>query len=247
MNPPIQVTFEKFDEPGLYLLFDDGLFLTFTRKFIDGMTQRYLHDPQLLPPAVRAAPEYAPCSVCPKRDSALICHAIPTVFPFLEDLDRFLSHDKALAIFRPENSESSEDAMVLHTARTSVQRALQYVSILSVLHYCEVGRTYYKYFAGIMPLMDPFEIIERVYLNIYWDLRGDLPAINALIAKMRDELDVTVRCQLERLHLFCQSDAFINAFLITHIATQFLDADIDTILREKFAARIAPEAEQDVI
>jgi len=233
MSPPIQLPFEKFSEPGLYLLFDDG------------MKQRYLKDPQLLPPSVRAAPAYAPCSVCPERDTALICHAIPTVFPFIEDMDRFLSHETVLAVFRPAPCDTSDDSSVLHVSRTSVQRALQYVSIMSLIDYCEVGRTYFKYFSGIIPLMDPLTIIERIYLSIYWDLRGDLPAIDALMVKMRTELDITVQCQLERLRLFCQSDVFPNAFVITHIVTQLLNADMETFVQERFAARIAPEVKAD--
>ena len=61
----------------------------------------------------------------------------------------------------------------MHVARTSVHRALQYISILSLMYYCEVGREYFKYFSGVIPFMDPLPIVERVYLNIYWDLHGD--------------------------------------------------------------------------
>jgi len=225
VRAPIQLEFEKFSQPGLYLVFDDGLFLTLTRDFIDGMTRSYLEDPSLLPLSVRTNPDYAPCSICPQKDTALICHAIPTVFPFLDNLDRFLAHDRVLAIFRPEATQASEDEVVLHVSRTSVQRALQHISILSLTHYCEVGLAYSKHFAGIVPLMDPFAIVERVYANIYRDLGGDLPAINALTARMRDQLDDTVRCQMARLRLICRSDAFLNAFVNTHIITQFVSLE----------------------
>lgn len=221
--------------------------MSLTRDFIDKTKQRYLQDPQLLPPAVRATPAYAPCSVCPEQHTALICHAIPTVFPFIEDLDRFLSYEAVTAIFRSESSNSSDTSLDLHVSRTSVQRALQYISILSVIFYCEVGRHYFKYFAGVSPLMDPLAVIERIYLNIYWDLRGDMPAIEALLAKMRHELDITIRCQVERLRLFCKSDAFPNAFVLTHIVTQFLAADIESLLRERIDARQAPETVPDLI
>ena len=203
--------------------------------------------PKLLPHSVREAPEYAPCSVCPKRETALVCHAIPTVFPFLEDLNRFLSYEKVLAIYHPEPSDISEGESVLHVARTSVHRALQHVSILSLLYYCEVGRAYFKYFAGVIPFMDPLLLIERVYLNIYWDLHGDLKAINACIEKMRYEMNITVHCQMERLHLLCESDAFLNAFVNTHIITQFLETDIDKLLREKFGGRKPTDGAPDSV
>jgi hypothetical protein len=112
-----------------------------------------------------------------------------------------------------------------------------------MLQYCEVGQIYFKYFAGVIPLMDPLAIVERVYLNIYWDLQGDLPAVHALMTKMRTELDVTLRCQMDRLQLFCQSDAFLNAFVITHIMTQLLDTNMEAVMRETFNSRNAPVAE----
>lgn len=247
MSESVQLNFGKFQQPGLYLMFDDGRFLALTRDFIDEMRERYLRDPSLLPPSVRNAPAYAPCDVCPDRDTALICHAIPTVFPFLEDVDRFLSYETVTAIFRPEPGESTGSESLLHVTRTSMQRAMQYISILSLMYYCEVGRAYFKYFAGIIPIMDPLMVVERVYLNIYWDLRGDLEAIHELISKMRSELDVTVRCQMDRLHLLCKRDAFLNAFATTHIATQFLEGDFETLLRERFESRAAPPAKPDAV
>lgn len=235
--------FEKFKEPGLYLLFDDGRLLTLTRSYIERMMDHYLSDPQLLPPSIREAPAYAPCSVCPKRESAVICHAIPTVFPFIAELDRFLSFQDVIAVFRPAPEENTENQL-LHVARTSVQRALQYVSILSLMYYCEVGRIYFKYFDGVNPLMDSLLIVERVYLNIFWDLGGDREAIHALITKMHDELQITLDCQIQRLHLFCKSDAFLNAFVNTSVITQFLKMEgIESFLRSRFDSRNVPPAE----
>ena len=245
MAPPIQLDPEKFKEPGLYLLFDDGLFLTLTRDFIDQKRREYLADPALLPLAVRQAASYVPCSICPQRDTAKICHALPTAFPFLEDADRFLSYDSVLAVFRSDPCESSGHEGILHVARTSVQRALQHVSILSLMYYCEVGREYFKYFAGVLPFMHPMQIVERVYLNIFWDLKGDLAAVEALIAQMRKEMDITVACQIDRLRLFCRSDAFINAYVITHIVTQFLASDMEIQMRQLFNGRQAPVAQED--
>lgn len=243
---PFDFEFQKFREPGLYLLFEDGCVLTLTRDHIERMKKRYLNDPGLLPPSVRQAPRFAPCTICPERDTALICHAIPTVFPFIEEMDRFLSFQKVLAIFRGEPKENACEEILL-AAQTTVQRALQYVSILSLLYYCEVGRAYFKYFAGITPFTDPESALERIYLNIHWDLGGNQTAIKALIAKMRRELDITLACQVERLRLFCRSDAFISAFMLTHIITQFLDQDMEAFVRERFDSRSAPLVEPDSV
>jgi hypothetical protein len=238
MSALISLDLDSFSEPGLYLRFEDGRLLTLTPSFIEQMKQNYLNNPELLPEAVRKAPAYAPCSVCPKRDTALICHAIPTVFPFLEDMDRFLSIHEVLALYRSEPEMKGEPGEV-HLAQTTVQRALQYVSILSLMCYCEVGRLYFKYFSGVIPIMNPLAIVERVYLNLFWDLRGNPQAIKAMIAKMRKDIDVTMACQIARLHLFCKSDAFLNAFITTHILTQFLEGDMDQFVRERFEKRFA--------
>ncbi len=211
---------DDFQEPGLYLLLADGTRVTLTHHTIHEHTEHYLADPALLPPQVRRAVEYQPCKICPTRDAA-ICHALPTVFPLLEHVDRFVSHDPVVAAYRAEPGDAA--AGMLHVVETTLQRALQHVSILSLLHYCEVGRAYGRYFAGVIPFMDAVTMAGRVYQNLYLELRGDEVAIEKLVAAMRSDLDYTVRCQIERLRLICRNDAFINAFVNMHIATQFLD------------------------
>lgn len=228
-----------FQIPGLYLLFPDGDRLTLTHAAIHALTECYLSDPARIPPRVRQAVQYKPCSICPHQDAAC-CHAIPTVFPLLEHVDRFLSYDRITAAYREERNEAANEEGMLHVVQTTMQRALQHVSILSLIHYCEVGRTYIKYFAGVIPFMDPVTMAERVYQNVYWDLRGDEAAVNQLLTTMRSEIDLTVHCQIERLHLICQHDAFVNAFVNTHIATQFLAPELLPELRARFAARRAP-------
>jgi hypothetical protein len=215
--------------------------MTFTHASIHEATHLYLSDPARIPPHVRQAVQYRPCSICPRQD-AVICHAIPTVFPLLEQVDRFLSHDKVTAAYRADPERGDRQAGMLHVVQTTMQRALQQVSILSLIHYCEVGQTYFKYFSGVIPFMDAMTMAERVYLNIFWDLHGDVAAVDELIATMRSELDYTVRCQIERLRLICRNDAFINAFVNTHITTQFLAPELLPELRARFAARFAPAA-----
>ncbi len=232
---------DDFRVPGLYLLFPDGHRLTLTHDAIQTLTDSYLSDPARIPPRVRQAVQYRPCAICPHQD-AKICHAIPTVFPLLEQVDRFLSFDRITAAYREERNDQTDEEGMLHIVRTTMQRALQHVSILSLIHYCEVGRTYIKYFAGVIPFMDPPTMAERVYQNVYWDLHGDEQAVERLLATMRSEIDLTVHCQIERLHLICRHDAFINAFVNMHIATQFLAPDLLPELRARFAARTAPDA-----
>lgn len=238
----VSLNLAAFREPGLYLLFADGQLMTLTHSSIHEMTDRYLADPVRIPPHIRQAAQYQLCSICPKRHTATFCHAIPTVFPLLDHVDRFLSHDPVTAAFRADPDPDDPVAGMLHVVQTTMQRALQQVSILSLIHYCEVGQTYFKYFSGVIPFMNAMAIAERVYLNIFWDLHGDVAAVDERIATMRGELDHTVRCQVERLRLICRNDAFINAFVNTHIATQFLAPELLPELRARFSARRAPES-----
>lgn len=241
MFSSLEIDFEKFNEPGLYLLLDDGHLLTFTPSYIEQMKLKYLNDPQLIPQSIREAPSYAPCPICPKRETARICHAIPSVFPFVEEMNRLFSFQEVLAIYRPHPDPQIEIGPMLHVARTSVQRALQYISILSLVYYCEVGQTYYKYFDGIIPMMDLFTIGERVYLNIFRDLGGDRSAIRAMMNQMHHEMEIIMHCQIQRLRLFCKSDSLLNAFAnTTSLMTQFLSVDTEDFLRKRFEARNAP-------
>lgn len=231
-------------EPGLYLLFKDGLLVALTQSAIGNLKRQYLSDPVLMPVEVRQAVDYPPCTICPHKD-APICHALPAVFPLLPYAERMISHDTVIAAYRAEPVPGDVGDGMLHVVRTSMQRALQYVSILGLIHYCEVGRAYYHYFTGVIPFMDAATIAERVYINMYFGLRGEEAAISRLIARMRAELDFTVRCQINRVRLVCHNDAFVNAFVNTHIATQFLSPDLLPDLRARFEARSAPPGEPD--
>lgn len=240
MTLDVQGLMDRFTEPGLFLLFDDGRELLLTRRVVEAYKQRYLADPGLLPPEFRTAAEYRPCAVCPSRDTAVICHSIPTVFPFLEDLDRYISYERVTVVFRAEPGEHEPGDAILHLTNTTMQRALQYVAILSLIYYCGVGRKYFKYFTGVIPFMDPGLIAERIYTNLYLDLRGDEGAINEIIARMRYEVDFTVRCQLKRLERLCRNDAFMNAFANMHTCLLFLAPELLPDLRRCLAGRIAP-------
>ena len=238
----LRIPVEAIREAGLYLLFDDGRRVVLTRSIIDACTQRYLHDPALLSPACRAAAEYQPCAICPERHTAAICHAIPPVLPILDQLDCCLSCDAVTAVYRGEADPGGSSDPLLQVTRTTMQRALQYAAILGLMYYCETGRKYYKYWAGVVPLMDPQTLAERLYANLYLDLHGDDAAVQAQIALMRGELEVTIECQLKRLRLVSRGDAFVNAYANVHTALRFLEPWLLPELVARMAARNAPPA-----
>jgi hypothetical protein len=200
----------QFPEAGLYLLFPDGDRVDLTRRRIEETTNAYLSDPSLIPASVKAAADYTPCTICPERDRAKICHAIMPVLPFVQGFEDYLSCDSVTAVYREE--EGSQ----LVVAETSMQKALQYITLLGLTKYCEVGSSFAAYFKGVNPLMPIDLIAERVFGNMYLCLRGDLGALQQEAARMQEQTFVITECQVRRLHLISRSDALANAFANTH-------------------------------
>lgn len=212
--PTLDIT--QFADPGLYLLWADGRRLDLTRDRIAALTRAMLDNPEKIPPQVKAAAAYRACDICPQRDTAEICHSIMTALPFMDDIDRYMSYDRVVAVFRGEGDD------ILSVIETTMQEALKYVSILGLTQYCEVGKTYAPYFAGINPLMPPPAIAAAVYRNIYVDARGDAAKVEAIVRAMQEQILHTTRCQVERLRLISRRDALLNAFVSTHTTIQFV-------------------------
>lgn len=218
-----------FNENGLYLIFPDSSRLVLSREKIEQFAAHFLEDPVKVPPSCKKAVDFQACSVCPMKDSDEFCHALRPTLPFLEMIDRYVSFDKVIAVFKGKNSE------LVHLRNTTMQRALQYVSMLSLIHYCEVGRSYAKYFLGLMPLMEGKEVAERIYLNIYWHCRGDASRIKEIVTKFFEEIKITSACQIKRLNTICKSDPFLNAFAITQAVTELVSMVNDKTLEKSFS------------
>lgn len=216
-----------FSEPGLFLVWPDGHRLDLTRARIESHARAMLDDPSRIPANVKAAADYQACDICPQRDTAEICHSIMTALPFMDEIDRYMSYDAVVAVFRGEESD------YLHVIETTMQEALKYVSILALTHYCEVGRKYGRYFVGVDPLMPPPTIAAALYRNIYVDALGNMPEIESIIRTMQDEILHTTRCQTKRLRLISKRDAFLNAFVATHTTAELLFME----LRRRLAQR----------
>ena len=131
-----------------------------------------------------------------------------------------MSYDQVTAIYR------DPDTNILMVHETSMQEALQYISILSLLHDCEVGRQYYQFFHGVNPLMPQIEIATAVFRNMYIACEGDLQQLSETLHKMQEELLQTTQCQVKRLRLISQRDAFLNAFIATHSTTELMLIEI---------------------
>lgn len=224
----VNLPFNEFSEEGLYLIFPDQSRMAITQEKVEQFAVQFLEDPAKVPLSVKKAVDFQACSICPKRHTGEFCHALRPTLPFLEIADRYISFDKVAAIFRGKNNE------LFHVRTTTMQMALQYVSVLSLIHYCEVGRKYLKYFLGIMPLMEIKEMAERIYLNIYWYWRGDVQKTEKIIAKFVEEVRITSSCQIKRLNTICKNDPFLNAFALTQAATEMVSMVNDEALEKSF-------------
>ncbi|HUJ44856.1 MAG TPA: hypothetical protein VLW52_14750 [Opitutaceae bacterium] len=213
---------EDFPQSGLYLLPPEGRRIVLTRERIESVAHAFESNLDELPEDIRTAAAFRACPVCPEKDRAKFCHALPATLAFVEDLKGFRSYDKVCAVYR------GGDRSLVCVPETTMQEALQFVAILSLMYYCEVGKQYWRYFLGIHPLLDTRELIARLHLNIYWECRGDQPKMDGILRTFGNEITCTCRCQVERLRLICKEDALINAFVNTQ-------AQIETLATSKGA------------
>lgn len=222
---------------GLSLLFDDGRILRLTEDVVHAAARRLENDMSALPPEIRDEQDFKPCAVCPERDTAAMCHALPAIVPFLEELRDYNSFNEVTALFV---EQSADGEYIMHLRRTTLQRALQYIAIQSVLYYCETGRLYYKYFSGVIPFTSAEDIAERIYANIMLEQNGDKAAVAGIIETMRENLMITMQCQIKRVRLVSHTDVFMNAFVNLHLVLELLAPEQRKIIRERLIQRAFP-------
>ena len=208
---------ETAKQPGVYLYFRDGSHLALPRAAIDAKARQVMEDPLRVPAEARAAPDFLPCSICPKRMTANHCHALGPAFAFLTELDQYVSHHRVTAVYRPPDSRH------MWVAETTMQRALQYIAIICLMEYCEVGLKYSSFFKGVNPLKGPEQIARQVYANAAREFANDAQTLQHLIHHMQGEIRYTTRCQVKRLRLLSQSDSVINAFINALAVTDYLE------------------------
>jgi hypothetical protein len=223
----LDLRLSDFEKEGLYLLFPDSTRLELTKENIEKVTDRYWQDLTKIPEDKRKAIDFQKCYFCPHKNKEDICDSIRPMLPFLDIVDQYVSYDKIIAVYK-----GNEDKLV-HVKATTMQDALKYVSILSLLRYNLVLQKYWKYYYGIIPIMGGREVATRVYLNMYWLHHGNLEEIKEVIKRFGEELRVSSTNQVKRLNLVCKNDAFVNAFVNTQLVAQFL-VHIGGILTKSF-------------
>jgi hypothetical protein len=222
----ITLELSHYRQPGLYLILEDATELLLTRENIEKVTEEMWMDPEMIPPSVKEAVEFQRCHFCPLRGNEDLCDALRPTLPLLDIVDKYNSFDQVTAIYKGDDEE------VCHVSYTTMQRALRYISNLSLMAYCQIGRKYWKYFIGIIPIMDTQETANRLYLNIFWAHGGDQEAVDETISTMSKEITITSQNKAARLRLMCDNDAFLNAFVLTHMLTDILFENKDRNLKE---------------
>jgi hypothetical protein len=225
---PLSLALSEFDQKGLYLIFGDSTVLPLTERDIANVTRRFWEDPSKIPPEVRGHADFRPCAICPEAGNDVMCYTLRPVLPFLEDIDRYFSYDRVVAVYR------GDEDRCFHVAESDMQNALQYICILSLLSYCRVGRQYRKYYHGVIPVMGLASAVERIYLNVYWLHKGDKTEINRFLRQFQQDISVISGNALKRLNLICQKDALSNAFYTMQVTVDLLAMKMDEVLIKAF-------------
>ena len=215
----LNLKLDEFDKQGLYLIFPDSTRVDLVTENIEHMAERYWSDPSKISPEIKKAAEFQPCKHCPNYGKDVLCKALTPLLPYIDSLDKYMSYANVTAVFR------GKDSQLLHVSQTTLQRALCFLPILSMIFYCEMSERYSKYFTDIMPLMDIRSISSRIYSNIYIKNKGDQAAISSIITQLKSEVTESTHCLLKRLRMICKRDAFANAFVHTHLIFDCLDSN----------------------
>jgi hypothetical protein len=231
-NRTTQLNLKNYDKEGFYLIFDNETRVFMDRDSVFQFGVDFLENPKNVSADIKDCVDFQRCDVCPEKEKSGFCHAILPSLLFFNSAEKYLSYSDVLVVVKIRRP--GMDHPVFHTARTTMQQALKYVSIYSLMYYCEVGRKYWKYFTWIDPLLPAAEIAGRLYLNIYWYHKGDRREVEQVIRQFRDEISITSQCQMKRLRLICKSDALLNSLVLAQIITEILKVQAEVVLGKVF-------------
>lgn len=206
--------YENLEPDALHLFFENGEKVTFSPREILESTRIAWQNPQVFSDEVKRAVDLEACEICPLRGSVDLCHAIFPVLHFLHFFERHPSYERVTIVMTDGETRG------VRIQETTVQNALLHVSILSLTSYCELGHKYHELFYGVGPFLSPDEVVMRLTMNAFWLSRGNKGLAEKRLKDLFQALDVTTRCQMNRIRLITKGDAFLNAFVRTHILTQ---------------------------
>ncbi len=227
-NKALDLSLDDFQQEGLYLIFPDSTRVELTRDNIQLITKQYWDNPQAIPAHTKEAIDFQRCSFCPLKDQFDLCDALRPVLPLLNVMDKYASFEKVIAVYR------RTDSSLYHIADTPIQEALRFISILSLMQYCQIGREFWQFYFDIIPLMSGEEIARRIYLNIYWLCKGDQLEVEKTISSFEGRIRITSTNQVKRMNLICKKDAFMNAFANSQAIIILLSMYTDKSINKAF-------------
>ncbi len=224
----LEIGEDDFPKNGLYLLFPGGRKIALTQERVAAFAHHFESTLDQIPAEIRSAAAFQPCPVCPEKDASIFCHALPATLAFFDELKGSKSFDVVAAVYKTRGQR------LVFVPNISIQEALQYVAILSLIYYCEIGRQYHKYLLGIHPLMSPEEMVTRIHLNVFWDCKGDQQKVDEVLGRFRNDITCTCRCQVNRLRLICKDEALMNAFVNTQVQIEWLATTKGAVVDHEF-------------
>jgi len=223
----MEIKTDAYKKEGMYLHFANGDFFDLSVENIKRLGDEFWGSPEKLPVHIRCNDAFKTCTVCPYKGQDVFCSAMKPLLPFLEGIEKFASYDDVAAIYLNKYG-------VLSICETKVQAALQYVTNMSVFQYCESMKQYSRYFKGIAPFMTLEEVASRIFLNIYWLNKRNSDKLKQVIQQLCNDVTVTSESCIKRLRLMCHSDAFMNAYIETHIYPALLSINSEEVINKYF-------------
>lgn len=206
--------YKNLEPDVLHLFFEDGKKVSFSPQAILDCAQSAWQNPERFPEEVKKAVDMEACDVCPLKGSVDLCHAIFPILLFLPAFDKHVSYERVTIVMIDGKTKAAR------VQETSLQEALQPISILCLTNYCELGHKYHELFRGVDPFMSPDELVMCLTMNAFWLANGSKAVGEKRLKELFEELDVTIQCQMKRIGLISSGDAFLNAFVRTHILTK---------------------------
>jgi hypothetical protein len=218
----------KYGDKGLYMIFDSGAKIQLTDKIIRETAARFWNDTSKISSTVKEHITFQRCKHCPIRDTGGLCNSLQVILPFFNIIDRYQSFDRVIAVYKGDSQH------LYYVGDTTMSEALKYTSILSLTQYCVFGIKHRKYFRGVIPISTPRELALQIYMNAYCLHKGNKQALDASFKEFIKGITESTSRQLERLRLICRNDAFLNAFVNTHVAGELLTMDMEKMLQQEF-------------
>ncbi len=244
MEAPLisQLTFirEDFTDPGLYILFKDDNSYHFSPKVIEQLSQEYWGDENKISEKTKGSFEFAKCGFCPDDRSSEICNGLKPLLPLIEMMEKYMSYEEVTAVFR--NTDKS-----LIVKETTLQVALDYITMLSIMEYCEMTGTFSNYFDGVNPFSNRTvkQTCHQIYLNILHENQGNIAKTIKELNFFAERLKSSSNNRIRRLNLITTSDALANSFVRNTLSAQLLNLKAKNL--EKMLEKVQDEQPEEAI